>query len=142
MAEAPDNTPEENDVSGQAEGDAMDPADLQQNTQTEEATNHQDVEQSKARAASSKKKKRKDKPGSKKTDSEKSAVPMSNVKNLQELISKLSSMPSSLTAALSETDGPSKGHEFWDTQPVPKLGNVMFLHWHDCVLLLIVGFSF
>lgn len=142
MAEAPDNTPEENDVNGQAEGDAMDPADLQQNTQTEEATNLQDVEQSKARAASSKKKKRKDKSGSKKTDSEKSAVPMSNVKNLQELISKLSSMPSSLTAALSETDGPSKGHEFWDTQPVPKLGNVTFLHWHDCVLLLIVGFSF
>ena len=126
MAEAPENVPEENDVIEQAEENTTDSADLQQNPQTEEPASHQDVQESTTRAASAKKKKRKDKAGSKKPDSDKSSVPMSNVKNLQELISKLSSMPSSLTAALSETDGPSKGHEFWDTQPVPKLGNVLF----------------
>ena len=124
MAEAPENVPEENDVIEQAEDNTTDSADLQQKPQTEEPVSHQNGQPSTTRAASAKKKKRKDKGGSKKPDSEKASVPMSNV-NLQELISKLSSMPSSLTAALSETDGPSKGHEFWDTQPVPKLGNVL-----------------
>ena len=125
MAEAPEDLPEESDVTEQAVEHATDPADLQEKPQAEEAASHQDAHQSQPRAASSKKKKKKDKGGGgKKSDNEKPSVPMSNVKNLQELINKLSSMPSSLTAALSETDGPSKGHEFWDTQPVPKLGNV------------------
>lgn len=128
MAEAP----EDNDVSDQVGENATDPvaaADVQQTQEPEETNNHHDAHQSQTRAVSSKKKKRKDKStGVKKPDSEKSTVPMSNVKNLQELISKLSSMPSSLTGGLSETDGASKGHEFWDTQPVPKLGKAMFCH--------------
>ena len=117
MAEAPDELPDENDVTEQVEENIMDPpADVQQKPQPEEPVIHQNGHQSQARAMSSKKKKKKDK-ASKKSD-------MSNVKNLQELINKLSSMPSSLSAALDTTDGP-KGHEFWDTQPVPKLGNVI-----------------
>ena len=123
MADAPEDLPEESDVTEQVGENSTDPTDLQQRPQAEEAASHQDAHQSQPRAASSKKKK-KDKVGIKKSGNEKASVP--NVKNLQELINKLSSMPSSLTAALSDTtDGPSKGHEFWDTQPVPKLGNVI-----------------
>lgn len=123
MAEAPEDLPEEGDVTEQAGDNVTDPADPEEKTQVEEAASHQGTHQSQPRATSSKKKKAK--AGVvKKSDNDKASVPMSNVKNLQELINKLSSMPSSLTAALSETDGPSKGHEFWDTQPVPKLGNV------------------
>ena len=118
MAEAPDDLPEDNDVTEQVEENTMDPpADVQEKLQPKEAVVHQNGHQSQARATSSKKKKKKDKAASKKSD-------MANAKNLQELINKLSSMPSSLTAALDSTDGSSKGHEFWDTQPVPKLGNV------------------
>ena len=126
MAEAPEDLPEESDVTEQAGDNVTDPADLEEKPQAEEAASHQDAHQSQPRATSPKKKKKKAKAGGvKKSDNDKASVPMSNVKNLQELINKLSSMPSSLTAALSETDGPSnKGHEFWDTQPVPKLGNV------------------
>ena len=123
MAEAPDNVPEEGDATEQqADKDATDSADLQQQQQIKELDSQPDARQSEARAASSKRKKKKDKPTNQKSSDEKSSVPMSNVKNLQELINKLSSMPTSLTG-LSETDGSSKGHEFWDTQPVPKLGN-------------------
>lgn len=129
MAEAPEDLPEDGDVTEQAGDNATDPADLEEKPQAEEAASHQDTHQSQPRVTSSKKKKKKDKSGDvKKADNDKASIPMSNVKNLQELINKLSSMPSSITAALSETDGPSKGHEFWDTQPVPKLGNVTYLH--------------
>lgn len=122
MAEAPENVPEDSEVTEQIGEKATDPAaDLQQKKQMKGEAIHKESHQSEARAVSSKKKKR-EKAANKKSSDEKSAVPMSNVKNLQELLNKLSNMPSSLTTGSSETDGPSKGHEFWDTQPVPKLG--------------------
>lgn len=117
MAEAPENAAEESDVTEQEE---VNSASLQQKEQAKEVPSHQNDHQPKTRATSSKKKK--DRAGVKTSENEKSSVPMSNVKNLQELINKLSGIPGSLTAALSETDGASKTHEFWDTQPVPKLG--------------------
>ncbi|XP_065896529.1 glycylpeptide N-tetradecanoyltransferase 2-like [Dysidea avara] len=123
MAEVPtpDRVAEENETAAvadkQSEGKTP-----QLEDQSDTVTGQQDDDTSKARATaatSSKKKKKKDKPVDKKVEDAKKAedaasIAMSNVKNLQELITKLSSMQS-------ETDGPSKGHEFWDTQPVPKL---------------------
>jgi len=132
MAEAPQQISEENDVTEdvteQAAENATDPADLQQTAEvvSQQVDDHLSSTRAVSSAASSKKKKKKkDKAGDKTSENEKkSSAPMSNVKNLQELINKLSNMPN-LTADLSETDGASKGHEFWDTQPVPKLGNVL-----------------
>jgi len=125
MAEGPppDRVPEDEET-GAAAAAAADKGETSElRDQSDTVTDQQDDDLGKTRAASassSKKKKKKDKPVDKKVEDVKKAedaasIAMSNVKNLQELITKLSSMQS-------ETDGPSKGHEFWDTQPVPKLG--------------------
>ena len=137
MAEVPtpDRVAEENETAAvadkQSEGKTP-----QLEDQSDTVTGQQDDDTSKARATaatSSKKKKKKDKPVDKKVEDAKKAedaasIAMSNVKNLQELITKLSSMQS-------ETDGPSKGHEFWDTQPVPKLGKRLITCINTCHII-------
>ena len=131
MAEGPppDRVAEENETAVAAAADKQPEGKIQLEDQSDMMTGQQNDDSSKARAAatSSKKKKKKDKSVDKKTEDTKKAedaasIAMSNVKNLQELITKLSSMQS-------ETDGPSKGHEFWDTQPVPKLGKTNTCEW-------------
>jgi len=122
MAEGPppDRVAEENETAAAVADKQPEGETPQLQDQSIKVTGQQDDDSNKTRASaatSSKKKKKKDKPvadDAKKTD-DAASIAMSNVKNLQELITKLSSMQS-------ETDGPSKGHEFWDTQPVPKLG--------------------